>query len=90
MKKVILYFLFVSIILIMPVMLLCGCAKDVETIPNEENLFVCVDRFVVYQGYDYVVLVNKKTRVMYLTQVQGGMVVMLNADGTPMLWEGEL
>lgn len=88
MKKKILLIL---LLLIMPVMLLCGCsAKDVETIPNEENLFVCVERFVVYQGYDYVVLVNKKTRVMYLTQVKGGMTVMLNADGTPMLWEGEL
>ena len=81
------------LVLVMPMLVLCGCdasAKKADDISGEAELFVVVDRFIVYQGYDYVVLVNKKTRVMYLTQTKGGMTVMLNADGSPMLYEGEL
>jgi hypothetical protein len=70
-------------------MLFSGCG-DIETNYSEEDLFVEVDFMIPEQGMGIHVLVHKETRVMYIVQYRGGMVVMLNPDGTPMLWEGEL
>ena len=53
-------------------------------------MFVVVNHINVDGTCIYYVLVNKETRVMYLTQYKGGMTVMVNADGSPMLYEGEL
>ena len=67
--------------------MLCGCAtssnnkSDAGYIDN----FVCVD-----YGYNGYVYVDKNTRVMYWRNGNGGISVILNADGTPMLWEGDL
>lgn len=47
----------------------------------------------VEKGEDFDLFVDKNTKVIYIynkTLYQGGLTVMLNADGTPMLWEGEL
>ena len=109
-KKII----FILLLLIMPVMLLCGCAEDNGTtqLEQEEYLnneiiegitFVCVAKPKSNNGY--FVYVHKETRVIYLVYKNDnrnnsetiknaygyyGMTPLLNADGTPMLWEGEL
>ena len=75
------------LVLIMPVMVLAGCSNA----PAEEN--GGYDRFkvVCYERCD--IYIDKETKIMYLwvkNGYGGGLTVMLNADGTPMLWEGEL
>ena len=88
MKKKILLIL---LLLIMPVMVLCGCASEAKSSSSDnEHLFVAVDYFYVDSSYDYHVLVNKRTRVMYLSQDNGGIVVMVDAEGKPLLWKGDL
>ena len=81
------------LLLIMPVMLLCGC-DDVQTSKTGTNHYVGNFRFIkVERGEEFCILVDKETRVMYLyntTSYQGGLTAILNSDGTPMLWEGEL
>lgn len=70
--------------------MLCGCAaqsSDKSGGCYTEN-FVLVKGGLDTHGYIYV---DKNTRVMYWhTGGDGGITVILNADGTPMLWEGEL
>lgn len=47
----------------------------------------------VYSGFDYDIVYDKDTMVMYsistATDSRGVATVMLNADGTPKLWDGE-
>lgn len=98
MKKKILLIL---LLLIMPVMLLCGCGKVPKSndFTSEENSrFVYVKEYTIDNDASFKILVDKETRVMYLYKISNsgsnfgtaGLTVMLNADGTPMLWEGEL
>ena len=91
------------LVLIMPVMVLAGCGKipvsDDFTI-EETSRFVFVKEYIINkENHSYFrILVDKETKVMYLYKVDAenahsgnaGLTVMLNADGTPMLWEGEL
>lgn len=88
--------LFILLLLIMPVMLLCGCSEvpKSEDFTSEENSrFVYVKEYTIDNDTKFEVLVDRETKVMYLCRISGyggGLTVMLNADGTPMLWEGEL
>lgn len=78
------------LVLIMPIMVLTGCTEDTKEI--RENRFILV-LFDKESGCYQNIYVDKETRVMYLfvrVANGGGVTVMLNADGTPMLWEGEL
>ena len=50
---------------------------------------VCIDRFSL-GGSSAFVLVHKETRVMYITYYHGGTTVMLDEDGKPLIYEGEL
>ena len=75
------------LVLIMPVMVLFGCSNS----PAEEN--GGYDRFKVVSYEAGNIYIDKETKIMYLwvkNGYGGGLTVMLNADGTPMLWEGEL
>ena len=100
MKKKLFLILLILLLLIMPVMLLCGCGK----VPKSEDFSTeNIDRFLFIKQYGdnngetIQILVDKETRVMYMfyhdnggNSGTAGLTVMLNADGTPMLWEGEL
>lgn len=92
MKKSITIILIVAILVIATIGF-CGC-DDKKSTNN--------DRFVVIQhneispslfGDEYVlVLYDKETKVMYLfvkNGYGGGLTVLVNADGTPMLYEEE-
>ena len=70
------------------VLMLSGC----DTVENEggkdgESMFVKVE-----QTDAWCVVYNKYTRVMYAvsagTYNRGSFVLLVNDDGTPMLWEG--
>lgn len=79
-----------AIILALAMMLaLVGCTEEVRP-PNISKGEGSI--FVIVENGDYVdVYVHKETRVMYAySPYSGGFVVMIDADGKPLLWEGEL
>ena len=83
------------LLLLLPVMLLAGCGdtRSDDYVSVEQDRFVEVKNYWSTTGCDYTIVVDKETRVMYLmfrAGYKGGLTVMLNPDGTPMLWEGEL
>ena len=78
------------LLFILPVCLLfTGCSSKIENKQTEQHLMVCIDDFSI-GGYGAYILVHKETRVMYLSHYQGGTTVMLDEDGKPLIYEGEL
>lgn len=68
-------------------MLLCGCSNS-DTDRDTNDRFITVEE----DGY-YSILVDTDTDVMYLQYIGGpykGITVLLNADGAPMLWNGDV
>ena len=64
---------------------LAGCGTDRAEAP-EESMMIIVDHTTGYTIY-----ANKETGVMYFSRGEGygkSVCVMLNADGTPQIWEG--
>lgn len=82
------------LLLIMPIIFLCGCSDSAQTSEiGKEYIVGNVILVKVEKGEDFDLFVDKSTKVIYIynkTAYQGGLTAMLNADGTPMLWEGEL
>ena len=78
------------LLLIVPICLLFTGCGNAEKNYSAESMFVVVEKLDIDGTCFVYVLVNKETRVMYITQYKGGLTVMFNADGTPMIWEGDL
>lgn len=81
MKKMVIAIALVSV-------LLCGCSNFCKE-PKEriDDRFVTVQRQIESR---FKIIVDTETNVMYLMDGlghQGGITVLLNADGTPMLWD---
>lgn len=84
------------LVLVMPMLVLCGCSCSMET--NPYNTIEKCGRFVIIKEYTsmntvYVEMYDKNTKVMYVyvdLGESGSLQVLLNADGSPMLYEGEL
>lgn len=93
-KRIIAVLLVVSIISVC--FLGCGAVESVDT--NSDNIrFKVVERVIVEndngsEGWA-TILVDTETGVLYLrrngSNTSSYMTVLLNADGTPMIWEGE-
>lgn len=70
------------------VMVLCmvACVKgtEIDESEQEESMFVIVE--VSNLGK---VVYNRKTRVMYISDYYGGFELLVNADGSPMIYEGK-
>lgn len=66
-------------------MLLSACASEEET-ETSGKMFVTVEH-----TWSYSIVYNKKTRVMYAvstgTYNMGTFTLLVNADGTPMIWK---
>ena len=82
-----------KIVLILTIMMcLCGCSVEVpEPEVEAKPTIKCVER-VYTQSEDYVIFVDTETKVMYVFAqrgYKGGAVMLVNADGTPKLYEGE-
>lgn len=89
--------LILLLVLIMPLMVLAGCgSKDYEqktTYVYDGVTFTKItNKGYIYGGLsDADIYVHNETRVMYIGRMNSGyFTALLNADGTPMLWEGEL
>lgn len=80
-------------------LMLCACEQDAEETPTP----IGNSRFeqVYCEGYTddgvnnigTVILVDKETGVMYLyveSGQRGGLTAMVDEDGKPLIWEGEL
>jgi hypothetical protein len=85
----------ILIFLLIPVFILAGCNLNTNQNANNidigDSIFIILERKDIGYGYQTMILVNEKTKEMYLYVVgnyKGGVSKMLNADGTPMLWEG--
>lgn len=84
------------LVLVMPMLVLYGCSCSIETTPY--NTIEKCGRFVIIKEYTsmstvYVEMYDKNTKVMYVyvdLGESGSLQVLLNADGSPMLYEGEL
>ena len=73
------------------IFLLTGCGA--ESVGNKEIVYA--DNFVCMERYNNsLIYVDKNTRVMYwkynASGSDTGLTVILNTDGSPMLWEGKL
>ena len=71
--------------------LLMGCASTIEinnTGGVNTSMFVIIE-----ESSDYVVVYHRETRVMYAVSYGGyncgNFTLLVNADGTPMLYKGE-
>ena len=92
MKKIL-----ITILILALCILFTGCGEHYEN--GRRVYYVCEGitfvEVVVYDGpkQPYEILVHKETRVMYIKESeshQGGITVMLDENGNPLLWEGEL
>jgi len=77
----------VALMIVVLVVALTGCS-EVEDKTSDKSEFVIVESADIW----YVVY-HKKTKVMYVVSDgrynRGTFTLLVNADGTPMLWEGE-
>lgn len=68
-------------------LLIAGCSDTVNVSEGQENTMVLVE-----SGQEYLIYADNDTGVMYLyitISTGGGLTVMLNADGTPKIWQRE-
>lgn len=99
MKKKLLCLLFISLFSIC--LLFTGC-KLLKKKQNEkpkqeptqeqtttESFMVVVDSIEINENVCQI-LVHKETKIMYLMEFDGDLFVMIDVDGKPLLYEGEL
>ena len=68
-------------------LLIAGCSDTANVSAGQENTMVLGG-----SGQEYLIYADNDTGVMYLyitISTGGGLTVMLNADGTPKIWQGE-
>ncbi len=68
-------------------LLIAGCSDMANASAGQDNTMVLVG-----SGQNYFIYADSDTGVMYLyitISTGGGLTVMLNADGTPKIWQGE-
>lgn len=68
----------------------CGC-KEIDENGNEVTAHFSVGTFIVVEeSHPYMIIVHKETKVMYLYHkgtYGGGITIMLDENGEPLLWE---
>ena len=88
MKKLVAIFM----VIVLCACLFVGCGPTVENETKGEtaSMFVCVENTT--GTYAWMIVYHKETKVMYAVSQgsynSGTFTVMLNPDGTPMIWEG--
>jgi hypothetical protein len=65
----------------------CNNSDNESTNENSETSFVTVEKELV-NGYFYKIAYHKETKVMYVLGQYNDFEVMLDAEGKPLLWEG--
>lgn len=82
-EKIVLFLILIALIIFASG---CEAGVDMAADPHDNDYFC-----VIYDAGQYVIMYNKQTNVMYTmsqsTKSTGVLTVLLNADGTPMLYE---
>lgn len=77
------------LVMILFVFLLTGCGEITES--QEKNMFVTIQEYGYERPYD--VVYHRNTKVMYVVSHdsynKGNFTVLVNPDGSPMLYETE-
>ena len=78
--------------IVMAALVIAGCSlKETSMSVNAYNTETPSMLTLVERTGTYTVLVDNVTRVMYiLDNSDGGITVMVNADGTPRIWKGSI
>lgn len=74
-------------VIVTATLLLTGCSDMANVSEEQDNTMVLVG-----SGRNHFIYADKDTGVMYLYMESGygsGLTVMLNADGTPKIWQEE-
>lgn len=80
MKKLIIVIAVISI-------MLSGCGGPVNSEDNNYKPFTSSSFVKVEDNLDYEIVYHKDTKVMYIVTYKGGYTVMVDENGTPLLWE---
>lgn len=76
---------FLLTLAIVSAVLLCSCSSDEVSGSGFRK-----SRFKIIRDDYFVVVVDKETKVMYVRSQSGGaLTVLVNAEGKPLLFEGE-
>jgi hypothetical protein len=62
----------------------CGGSPEISENVSKTSSFVIVE-----DGESYYIVYHKDTKVMYTGCNYGNFCLLVNPDGTPMIWEGE-
>ena len=85
----------IAIVLTFSCMLLTSCSKDTNNQDDRIDRFYDLPMYAAdsknnESTYPLKIYVDKETRVQYIYNInQGGMCVLVDADGKPLLYEGE-
>lgn len=74
-------------VIVTATLLIAGCSDTANVSAGQDSTMVLVG-----SGRNHLIYADKDTGVMYLymgSGYGGGLTVMLNADGTPKIWQGE-
>lgn len=79
----------VCLAVIIMAVLFAGCTEiETETTGNDKSMFIEVEKTSLHM-----VVYHRETKVMYAVSWAsyncGNFTLLVNADGTPMLWDGE-
>lgn len=74
----------IIILILLILAALCGCNEtEIEVDADNERLWT------LETGLMYVIYVDDLTGVQYLRTYQGGVCVMVDAEGRPLIWDEE-
>lgn len=91
MKKKITIILAIILILTLSVVF-CSCSDDVvydENYNENSHRLIMIEKGMYCASYCYYIYYDKETKVIYLLVPDGGVTVMLDENGKPLLYEGE-
>lgn len=78
------------LLMILFILLLTGCGKTPDS-QEKANMFVCIQAANAYNSYD--IVYHRDTKVMYVVSRgvynNGDFTLLVNPDGSPMLYEAE-
>lgn len=83
----------IMILIILLVISVSGCGAKTESGNREYVVCDGITMILVENGDYFNIYVHKETRVMYIGEsntYQGSMSIMLDENGDPLLWDGDL
>ena len=86
-------FILVLLILLTPLCLF-GCQpKSADYSEVGQDRFILIKRYIEVDSFDYYIAVDKDTKIMYIIisgPYKAGITVLLDENGNPQKYEGEL